>query len=84
MKSESIDCAVHDYVETACLFHYEVRVTLAGGEHIEGRAETIKLRDDRTEVLILTTHEELKEVVLNEATRLEVLTPGARFDSVTF
>lgn len=79
-----IDCALHDYLEIACLFRYHVRFTLTDGSSVEGRAVTTVTLKDRTEVVQLSGSSGLVIVPMHALSLMEVLTPRARFSVVEF
>ena len=79
-----ISCAHYDYIEIACMYHYEIRLTLKSGEIIEGIAldtarnvsleECIKIKTDQTENL----------VILNHIVTLEALINNPHFQTISF
>ncbi len=76
-----IDCALHDHVEIACLFRYDLEVELRDGRRVRGRARTTRTGADKLEVLVLDGGQDIR---LDRIARLRVLTPNARFDVVDF
>ena len=82
--SNPIDCTLHDHLEITCLFHYDIRLTMKDGTSVEGRAVTTHTLGDKTELLELASVDGTQQVVMNEISYLEVLTPGARFAAVDF
>lgn len=79
-----IDCTLHDYLEIACMFHYDVRVALQDGATVEGRAITTSTHPDKSEALELATDQGPISVMMEMITYLEVLTRNARFQRVDF
>ena len=79
--TKTIACDVHDYVEIACMYRYDVRLHLRDGQTIEGRARDIDTRQGK-EFLVLDTPHASGQVDLAEIKVLQVLTPGARFQRV--
>lgn len=53
MNKPIIACAVHDYIETACLYGYHLELALVGGERITGIARTTETEKGRGEFLCL-------------------------------
>jgi Rho-binding antiterminator len=82
--SEPIACDVHDYVEVACLFGYDLRLQLQDGSIVAGKAITTITRPDKTEVLQLRQGDSLTSVPLHELVHANVLTPNARFSQIEF
>ena len=79
-----ISCDLHDYVEIACLFSYELRLTLRDGGNVVGNAKDTRTSSDRVEYLILDTDSDRIEIAMREIAHIAVLTPGARFNEVSF
>ena len=48
-----IQCSNHDYIEIACLHHYELNIELTSGEWIRGVANTTQTNATKEEYLIL-------------------------------
>ncbi|MEO0345584.1 MAG: Rho-binding antiterminator [Pseudomonadota bacterium] len=78
-----IACDLHDHIEVACLYRYELEVHLANSSTVTGRALTTQTWPDKTEHLVLGTSEDSKSVSLHEIRRIDVTTPGARFTSLS-
>ena len=76
-----IRCDQHDYLEIACLYGYQLHLTLRNGEIIEGRARDIATVE-RREYLIVEQHAQLLEVEVDTLKTLTVLTPGAKFSHI--
>jgi Rho-binding antiterminator len=83
-RPPSINCAQHDYLEVACLYQYEVRITLADGSVIEGRATNTRTDPSKSEYLILTVAGQQVEVPMLALRTLTTRTPGAKFDQIDF
>jgi Rho-binding antiterminator len=84
IATKPIACDVHDYVEVACLFGYDLRLQLRDGSIVMGKAMTTITRPDKTEVLQLRQGDSLANIPLHEAVHADVLTPNARFDQIEF
>ena len=72
-------CASYDYIEMACIFHYEVKLTLKDSV-VQGKAVTTK-SIDKVEHLVLQNEQEIL-IELESIKSMEVLTPNARFTHV--
>jgi len=81
---EPIACDVHDHVEVACLFGYDLRLQLKDGSVVAGRAITTITQPDKIEVLQLRQGDNLTSVPLHEVMHATVLTPNARFSQIDF
>lgn len=82
MSECAISCYLHDYLEIACLYGYRVKLSLNGGEKVEGKALDLQTIDKREYLLIegKTPH----RIELNQLKKLQVLTPNAKFTEVNF
>jgi len=81
MTSLPIPCALHDYIEIACLYRYLVKLSLADGTILEGIALTTETTPDRREMLVLGPAPE-QRIELNRVSKLKVLTENARFQEL--
>ena len=79
----TISCELHDHIEVACLFGYELDVTLVDGSHVRGRASTTKTALG-SESLVLENRSGKCDIPLHEILTISVLTPGARFQELQF
>ncbi len=84
MTPARIDCTLHDYLEMACMFHYDVRVTLDDQSVVTGQAVTTSTESDKSEVLRLAGIHGPIAIRMDAIAYLEVLTENARFRSVDF
>lgn len=82
MSECRIACDLHDYIEIACLYGYQVRLTLKDKRIVEGRALNI-VTEEKREVLLLD-HNPTEKIALDQLAKLQVLTPNARFTEVIF
>ncbi len=83
MSQENISCDLHDFIEVACMYGYQVRLTLKDGQIIEGTAVDIMTSKEKREYLIINSGQE-QQVELTLLTKLTVLTPNAQFKEVNF
>ena len=79
-----IDCALHDHIEVACLYRYELRAILDDGAVLTGRAVTTATLKDKTETLELEVDGTAVLIPLHHLRRIDVLTAGAPFSSIDF
>lgn len=78
----SISCDLHDYLEIACMYHYQVRLWLKDGKTLAGKAiDTVT--QDKLEYLLIENGE-TQQIELNQLKKLEVLTAAAKFKEVVF
>lgn len=83
MEKDVISCELHDFVEVACMYKYQLRLTLKNGEVIEGKAIDI-LSINQQERLVVDDSGEKKQVDLMVLAKMQVLTPNAKFSEVVF
>ena len=84
--NQLIKCHLHDYLEIACMFHYQVKLTFKHGEKIQGNASKIVLETGR-EFLVLEPSDldgRVQKAAINELAFMTVITPNARFKEVRF
>ncbi len=87
MKEQQVlRCDLHDYIEVACLFNYQILITLSNGDIAEGYAQTTSWSLDRQEVLLIEEADavEQREIPLLEIATIKVLTKGAQFELIRF
>jgi Rho-binding antiterminator len=84
MTNHLISCELHDYIEVACMYGYQVRLFLKDQSTLEGKAKDILTNSEKREFLLLETEAGSQQVELISLDRLQVLTPGARFSEVVF
>ncbi|OAI09506.1 transcriptional regulator [Methylomonas methanica] len=82
MSECRIACDLHDYIEIACLYGYQVRLTLKDKRIVEGRALNM-MTEEKREFLLLD-HNPTEKIALDQLAKLQVLTPNARFTEVIF
>lgn len=83
MNSCNISCELHDYIEIACVYGYQVRLKFKDGQQLEGKAVDI-ITADKHEYLLIRNDKEQHSIDLTEVAKLQVLTPHAKFSEVSF
>lgn len=84
MSQCTISCELHDYLEIACLYGYQVKLTLKDYRIIEGKAIDVLTTTEKREYLIIDTGYEQRQIESNQLSKMQVLTPNAKFKEVTF
>jgi len=79
-----ISCANHDFIEIACLYHLQLRVTLDDLSQTEGQAQTTKTSPDKKEYLVLSSTNHPLEVELEKIKSIRALTPNPHFQQIDF
>lgn len=78
-------CEQHDYIELACIYLYQVNLTLKNGDEIKGQALDTLYNDDREVCLCLKqNNEELQLVVLDQIQSMSALDQNPHFRSISF
>ena len=83
MSQENISCELHDFIEVACMYGYQVQLTLKDGQVLEGKAVDIMTSKEKREYLIINNGQE-QQVELTQLTKTSVLTQNAQFKEVNF
>lgn len=83
MGKDVIPCELHDFVEVACMYMYQLKLILKNGEVIEGKAIDI-VSVDQQEMLVVDDGGEKRQIDLMALTKMQVLTPNAKFSEVVF
>lgn len=83
MTQDAISCELHDFVEVACMYRYQLKLILKNNQVIEGKAIDIVNSPEGRECLVIDS-DSRQQIELTRLTRMEVLTPNARFSEVVF
>lgn len=84
MNQSIIDCELHDYLEVACMYGYQVQITLKSQQVVQGKAKNIITTPEKREFLILENAQPPQQIELIELQKLQVLTPNAQFKEIVF
>jgi Rho-binding antiterminator len=84
MTNHLISCELHDYIEVACMYGYQVKLFLLDQSSIEGKAKDILTKAEKREFLILETGSGSQHVELVLLEKMQILTPNARFSEIVF
>ncbi|MCT8986810.1 Rho-binding antiterminator [Shewanella phaeophyticola] len=83
-----IKCSDYDYVEILCMHQYEVKLILVSGIEILGYFNTtcyVSLDDQKQEAIKgIDQHQQPLVVLLTDIVSIDVLSPNALFDYVSF
>ena len=83
MSQCSISCDLHDYIEIACLYGYQVKLTFKDQQTVEGKAIDTLTSAEKREYLIIENGQK-QQIELDRLKKLQVLTPNAQFTEVIF
>ncbi|SER56445.1 Rho-binding antiterminator [Nitrosomonas sp. Nm51] len=83
VKKNVIACELHDYIEVACMYGYQLKLILKDGQAMEGKAVDIVQSADHRELLVIDggNHQQVDLMTLS---KIQVLTPNAKFTEVVF
>lgn len=79
----TISCELHDYLEIACLYAYQVRLILKDQQIIEGKAIDTMTTAEKREYLVIDNGKK-QPIELRQIKKLQVLTANAKFSEVVF
>ncbi len=74
-----ISCDRHDFLEIACLFHYDITIETDDGNEIRGQAITTKTLADKTEWLVFAGEGRAREIRLDQIKAITPLATKAKF-----
>ena len=77
-----ISCANHDFVEIACMYHFEVKLVLKSGKIVRGKAFQTAYNENKEECLVLEPDTDNESVVLEQVALMEAVTRNPHFDKV--
>lgn len=83
MTQNTISCDLHDFVEVACMYKYQVRLTLKNCQIIEGKAIDITNSITKQEYLVIDNVSR-QYIELTQLDKIQVLTPNAKFCEIVF
>ena len=83
MENNVISCELHDFVEVACMYGYQLRLILKNDQVVEGKAIDIVQSDDKREFLVVDSGSK-QHIDLMELSKMQVLTPHAKFSEIDF
>ncbi|MCK5666194.1 MAG: Rho-binding antiterminator [Thiotrichaceae bacterium] len=84
MSHKLISCAIHDYIEIACTFGYEIKLEAFSGSVIFGNAKTTTTSNDKKEYLILKSQQKITKIELIEVKIMTAITANPYFDIIHF
>jgi Rho-binding antiterminator len=89
--SKIMRCDLHDFLEIACLFAYQVLIKLKSGHNMTGRPITTITESGQQEYLLFRVEDENKgdneteqKIPLENLVSMKVLTQSARFNFIQF
>ena len=83
MTQDAISCEIHDFIEVACMYGYQLKLILKNNQIVEGKAIDIVNSLDKRECLIID-NDSRQQIELTQLAKMQVLTPNAKFNEVIF
>lgn len=80
-KPPLLDCNLHDYLEIACLFRYQVRLIMTDHSVVEGKAINTGSSEGEEYLELLVAGETLT-LPVHQLASITALTQGARFGEI--
>ena len=84
MNHDEISCELHDFVEVACMYGYQLKLILKDQQTLEGKAIDIVNSSDKGECLVIVNNDTKQQIALTQLAKMEVTTPNAKFSEVIF
>jgi Rho-binding antiterminator len=79
-----IACHIHDYIEIACVYGFEIELILHQGKRLRGYARTTRTGADHHEYLLLETALGEQQIDLSHIVSMRAITPNSHFNQVDF
>ncbi|MDH5480886.1 MAG: Rho-binding antiterminator [Nitrosomonas sp.] len=84
MNHDAISCELHDFVEVACMYGYQLKLTLKDSQTMEGKAIDIICSTNTGECLVIDNQGTKQQIELTKLAKMEVTTPNSKFKEVIF
>ena len=81
---QSIECSLYDHIEIACLYQYDIEITLTDDSVLIGKAIDTKVDTAKIEYLILKIESGNQLIRLDTIKSIIVITENALFDQIRF
>lgn len=81
--NEPIACDLHDHLEVACLYGYQLRIVKRDGEVVMAKAKTTRTARG-AEFLVVETKSDLIEVEMHTIASVEAIGTGLAFTKLVF
>ena len=81
---QSIECSLYDHIEIACLYQYDIEITLTDDSVLIGKAIDTKIDTAKIEYLILKNESGNQFIRLDKIKSIIVITENAQFDQIRF
>ena len=81
---EPLSCHLHDYIEIACLYGFDICLQLDNRETIQGKAMTINTLPNKTECLLMLVGDQTVQVEVTDILSMKAVTQNPHFDLIAF
>lgn len=81
---QPVDCDLHDYLEIACMHHYQLKIELNDGQSFVATAMTTRTTSGKEEFLVLKTESRQFEIRLDNLRTITPVDKNARFGCIKF
>jgi len=79
-----ISCQQYDYIEIACMYRYDIKLTMKSGTLLQAKALDTARNEDNKECIKVMSDEGERLIVLDEITLLEATHSNPHFQTVSF
>ena len=79
-----ISCDIHDYVEIACMYRFEVKLVLKNGRTVRGKSFQTAYNENKEECVVLETEYGNEKIVLEQIELMEAITKNPHFEKISF
>lgn len=77
-----LSCDLYDYLEIACMHHYQLRIELVGGGELTAQALTTRTESSKEEFFIVRNEQGEQQLRLDRLLAITPLNHGASFGRV--
>lgn len=79
-----LPCHLHDTIEIACLYGFDICLQLSNQKMVQGKAMTTKTSPNKSEHLLVLVGDQTIEVDLTDILTMKAATQNPHFDLVEF
>lgn len=84
MEGRILPCHLHDFIEVACLYGFEICLQLKNNEIVQGKAMTTKISSNKTEYLLLLVNDKNVQINLIDILSMRAVTRNPHIDLIEF
>ena len=79
-----LPCHLHDFIEIACLYGFEIQLRLKNNDVVQGNALTTNIASNKTEYLMVLVSDQNVRVDLTDIKFMRAVTRNPHFDLIEF